>query len=172
MTSRKNVRSVTKFMRSLQDRRQVKNGVMLKKHKCGWDECPFWEKQVQLAAHQCYIQPIKKEDNEPKLKKIPASEVGTHALVCVDEYRGVWVERPPTLFVYADFEAVTHEEGLQTPIMLCLETAESDITGVMVRTVSLKCLTISMNSPLTSMTMIAESLLSSITSKPKMECSW
>ena len=86
--------------------RQVKDKSKFKKHKCEW-ECPFCEKQVELEAHQCFIQPAKKEDDEPKLKKVPLSEVGTRAIICTDEDRSVWVERPPPLFVYADFKAVT-----------------------------------------------------------------
>ena len=35
-------------------------------------------------------------------------------------------ERLPTLFVYADFEAMTDEEGVQTPIMLCWTDSEMD----------------------------------------------
>ena len=37
-----------------------------------------------------------------------------------------WVPRP--LFVFADFEAITDEEGVQTPILLCLEDDESEDT--------------------------------------------
>ena len=43
-----------------------------------------------------------------------------------DEDGGEWVERPPSLFVYSNYEAVTDEEGVQTPIMLCLEDDKSD----------------------------------------------
>jgi len=40
------------------------------------------------------------------------------------------VLKDPPLQVYADFEAVTDEEGKQTPILVCFETDESDETVV------------------------------------------
>ena len=97
------------------DRKSVKFN-----HKCGWGECPFCEIQVELASHQCFIQPVDPEDDEPKLHKVFASEVGSRTVVRVDEDGDMWVEYPPPLFVFADFEAIT-DEGVQTPILLCLE---------------------------------------------------
>ena len=44
----------------------------------------------------------------------------------VDEDGDMWVEYPPPFFVFADFEATTNEEGVQTPILLCLEDEESE----------------------------------------------
>ena len=40
------------------------------------------------------------------------------------------VQKDPPLQVYADFEAVTDEDGKQTPILVCFETDESDETVV------------------------------------------
>ena len=36
----------------------------------------------------------------------------------------------PLVQVYADFEAITDDEGKQTPILVCFETDESDETVV------------------------------------------
>lgn len=82
---------------------------------------------MELNSYQCYFRPIDEDENDPKLKNISASEVRTLA---VDDNGGMWVEPPRSLFACTDFEAVTDEEGVQTPIMLCLATAESDITEV------------------------------------------
>ena len=51
-------------------------------------------------------------------------------MVCVDEDGDVWEEYiyPPPLFVFADFEVITDEEGVQTPILLCLEDEENEDT--------------------------------------------
>ena len=35
---------------------------------------------------------------------------------------------PPPLFVYADYEAVTDADGVQTPIMVCAEHEATDVT--------------------------------------------
>ncbi len=37
---------------------------------------------------------------------------------------------PPPLFVYADYEAVTDDNRVQRPIMVCAEDEESDVTEV------------------------------------------
>ena len=37
-----------------------------------------------------------------------------------------WVARDPPLQVYCDYEALTDEEGNQTPILVCLESDEDD----------------------------------------------
>lgn len=58
---------------------------------------------------------------------MPASSVGTCPVVRIDEDGGALVEREPSLFVYCDYEAVT-DERVQTPILLCLEDAESNNT--------------------------------------------
>jgi len=47
------------------------------KHKCGSGECPFCEKQVECATHQCFIQAIDPKDDKPKLHKVHASQVGS-----------------------------------------------------------------------------------------------
>ena len=41
----------------------------------------------------------------------------------------VWVERPPHLFVFADYEATTGEQGVQSPIMICLEAEDEEETN-------------------------------------------
>ena len=64
------------------------------KHKCSWEECPFCEKQVEWATHQCFIQPIDPKDDEPKLHKVHTSQVGSRTVVRVDEDGDMWVEYP------------------------------------------------------------------------------
>ena len=54
------------------------------------------------------------------------SEVGTCAMIGEPENGMVLVEREPPLFVYADYEAVTDEQGVQTPILIGYETNESE----------------------------------------------
>ena len=39
--------------------------------------------------------------------------------------------KPAPLFVFADYEAVTDTDGVQTPIMVCAEDAETDESKVM-----------------------------------------
>ena len=111
-------------------KKNTKGGRTSKKytHKCGWGKCPFCEIQVELASHQCFIQRVDPEDDEPKLHKVFASEVGSRTVAHVDEDGGMWVEYSPLLFVFADFEATTDEEGVQTPILLRLEDEESEDT--------------------------------------------
>lgn len=50
-------------------------------------------------------------------------------VIAVDEEDGkAWIEKPPPLFVYADYEAVTDAEGVQTPILVCAEAEDEDET--------------------------------------------
>ena len=60
-------------------KKNTKGGRPSKKnsYKCGWGECPFCEMQVELTSHQCFIQSVDPEDDEPKLHKVFASEVGS-----------------------------------------------------------------------------------------------
>lgn len=43
----------------------------------------------KLNYHQCFIEPSDEEKEDPKLKKIAASEVSTRAMVHTDEAQGV-----------------------------------------------------------------------------------
>ena len=82
-----------------------------------------------MAKHRCFIQPIDPEEDEPKIEKVPMSEVGSRAIVAIDEEDGkAWVEKPPPLSVYADHEAVTDAEGVQSPILVCAEPDDEDET--------------------------------------------
>ena len=54
-----------------------KNGRVQERHKCGWAECQVCEKRVDIYQHQCFIQSVKQEDDEPKTKKVPVAEVET-----------------------------------------------------------------------------------------------
>ena len=98
------------------------------RHKCGWGDCPHCKKRVHLASHKCYIQPVAEEDDLPKTKKVPATSVGTRPVVSEepDANGMVEVEREPSLFVFADYEAMVDDKGIQSPVLLCYETSESD----------------------------------------------
>ena len=98
------------------------------RHRCGWSECPFCQQQVDQTKHQCFIQPVDPGDDKPKLKKVNANEVGSRHTVRTDEDGSCWVEELPPLFVYADYEAVTDDDGVQTPILVCCEDEEEDET--------------------------------------------
>ena len=43
-------------------------------HKCGYGQCEFCEKRVDLYQHQCYIQKVAKKDDDPKKKSVPSTE--------------------------------------------------------------------------------------------------
>ena len=99
---------------------------------CGWGECNICEKKVKLDTHQCYIQRIPEAEDDPKTKRVPRNKVGTRPFTEPDPGdpdTRVIVDREPPLQVYYDYEAITDAEGNQTPILLCLEDDESDITA-------------------------------------------
>ena len=96
------------------------------RHRCGWAECPFCEKQVDQNTHKCFIQKVDPDDDEPKYKVVSESEVEDRTVVGVTEDGSCWVAKNTPLFVYADYEAVTDENGLQEPILVCCETEEDD----------------------------------------------
>ena len=95
-------------------------------HRCGYAECEHCSKTVLLSTHQCFIQKIKKSEDDPKTKKVPTNELRGRVALGPPKKGMVEVERQPPLFVYADFESTTSAEGYQTVIMACYETAESD----------------------------------------------
>ena len=109
-----------------QYRNEVGSRKRPKVHECVQGECPYCEKDVDLQTHQCYIQRIKKKEDEPKYKKMDVSKVNGRPYF-IDEVDGrAWVEREPPLQVYCDFEATTDEEGNQKPILVCLESDEDE----------------------------------------------
>ena len=86
---------------------------------------------MHVASHQCYIQRIPEEEDDPKLKRVPRNEVGTRHFIdpdAEDADTRVWVERDPPLQVYCDYEATVDDEGVQTPILLGAESDEEDHT--------------------------------------------
>ena len=100
-------------------------------HKCGFAICPFCDEYVSQQHHKCYIQPVKEDEDEPKLLCVKPSEVGERNILRVDpDTGGCYVEANTPLFVYADYEATTDDQGVQTPIMLCCESAEEEETTV------------------------------------------
>jgi len=84
---------------------------------------------VHIASHQCYIQTIPEEEDDPKMKWVPHNKVGTHPFEepnPEDADTRVWVERDPPLQVCCDYEATVDDEGVQTPILLSTESDEED----------------------------------------------
>ena len=70
-----------------------------KVHSCGEAKCPSCGKMKDLTIHQCYIQPEEEEEEE-----------------------GL----EPTLFVYADIEAMTLPNRQFQPNLLCYQTSEGE----------------------------------------------
>ena len=95
-------------------------------HRCGYAECEHCQKVVELAAHQCFIQKVKKSDDDPKTKRVSVNEVGDRTPLGPPKKGMVEVERQPPLFVFADFESTTSSEGYQSAIMVGYETSESE----------------------------------------------
>ncbi len=95
-------------------------------HKCGWAKCSHCDAYVFLQDHQCFIQRLDETVDDVPTKKIPLSSAGTRAIVSVVSEGLVEVEREPPLLVYADYEAMTDEQGYQTAILIGYETVESD----------------------------------------------
>ena len=100
------------------------------KHKCGWAECPFCLKQVDQSTHHCYIQPIDEEEDDPKYMKVAADDVDGRQVFLTEDNGDCWVAENTLLLVYADYEAITDEEGVQTPILVCCKSAEEEETHV------------------------------------------
>ena len=113
---------------------EVKNagkGGRPKQHKCGWGECPICEQQVHIASHQRYMQTIPEEEDVPKMNRMSRDQVGMRSFTEPDPYDAdarVWVARDAPLQVYCDYEAVTGDQGVQNPILLCAESDEEDHT--------------------------------------------
>ena len=59
----------------------ARKGGRPKQHKCGWGECPICEQQVHVASHQCYIQRIPEEEDDPKLKRVPRDQAGSRHFI-------------------------------------------------------------------------------------------
>ena len=69
-------------------------------HRCGFGECAHCEKVVDLYEHQCFIQKVKKKEDEPKTKKVPRNEVRERRPLGPPKNGLVEVERePPALRV-------------------------------------------------------------------------
>ena len=79
-----------------------------RRHKCGHAKCPACQEWVSIQDHKCYIQPVV-EDEEPE----PTEKGG-----------GCMVAPPPSLFVYADFEAMQNAEGVFVANLLCYSSSE------------------------------------------------
>ena len=78
-----------------------------------------------MQDHQCFIQRLDDNVDDADTKKVPLASVGTRAVVGESVRGVVEVEREPALVVYADYEAMTDEQGYQAPILIGYETEES-----------------------------------------------
>ena len=95
-------------------------------HRCGYAECDYCGKNVELSLHQCFIQKLKKSEDDPKTKKVPVNELRGRRALGPPKNGQVEVERQPPLFVYADFESTTTPEGYQDAIMVAYESDENE----------------------------------------------
>ena len=103
-----------------------RGGRETRSHRCGWSECKHCEAYVFLQDHACFIQRMDEDVDDARTKKVPQASAGTRA-VLGDAVKGmVEVEREPPLLVYADYEAMTDDQGYQTPVLIGYETEESD----------------------------------------------
>ena len=99
------------------------------RHKCGWGPCPYCGEEVKIDTHQCFIQPEPKNCDAPRLKTVPLDKVGDRRIVKINNRNNTaQVPKDPPLLVYADYEAVTSPDGVQTPIMVCAESEEEEET--------------------------------------------
>ena len=97
-----------------------------KQHRCGYVECEHCEKEVETASHCCFIQKVKKSDDDPKTKWVPLDRVGGRGTIGSAKKGKIQVERDPPLFVYADYEAMTNARGYQEAVLIGFETSESE----------------------------------------------
>ena len=83
----------------------------MKHHRCWHARCPSCKEYVDLKSHQCFIQPVRMEQEREE-----ENSVGEE----VSEEEQEREEEPP-LFVYFDVEA-QQETGNHIPNLLCAET--------------------------------------------------
>ena len=101
------------------------------KHRCHVGECPFCFQFFDLREHRCFIQPVDPSDDEPKIRTVAAENIAGREVLGHDPDTGrPFVQEFGTLFIYADYEAITTPTGEQEPIMLCCESADEDETHV------------------------------------------
>ena len=62
-------------------------------HVCGEGECQYCEKKVDLASHLCYIQRLKKGEDDPKFKKVDVDDVRGRPYILDEKDGRAWVER-------------------------------------------------------------------------------
>ena len=95
-------------------------------HRCGYAECQHCEKEVDMSQHCCFIQKVKKSEDDPKTKWVELNRVGLRATVGSAKRGKIQVERDPPLFVYADYEAMNNAVGYQEAVLIGYETCESE----------------------------------------------
>lgn len=88
------------------------------KHSCGKGKCYSCDKKVDLATHNCFLQPANPQRRKRKKRK-RSDETGCE----VGEETGSREIVP--LFVFADIETM-QEDGIHEPNLLIAETDESD----------------------------------------------
>ena len=99
------------------------------RHRCYVGECPFCLQYVDQREHRCFIQPVKPEDDLPKIRTVAEEDVAGREVLGYDPDTGrPFVPEFGCLFIYADYEAVTSPDGVQEPILLCCETADQEET--------------------------------------------
>ncbi|PFX14055.1 hypothetical protein AWC38_SpisGene21823 [Stylophora pistillata] len=89
-------------------------------HRCYWSECRNCKEDVDLRTHQCFIQHVNPNEDKPKKKSKSILKRQRKNNLDVSEYF------EPPLKVWADFEAMLHEDGTYMPILIVAETSESD----------------------------------------------
>ena len=83
-----------------------------RRHQCGHAKCRAW---VPIQDHKSYIQPVvEDEESEP-----------------TEEGGGCMVAPPPSLFVYADFEAMQNAEGVFVANLLCYSSSKETTIHVL-----------------------------------------
>ena len=98
-----------------------------KKHLCGFGQCSVCKEVVNINEHKCYIQPVALEQ-EPAVEEEDLEE----GLIEEEPEEGERKQPPPPpLYVYADFEAMTNEDGEFIPDLLCYATSDNDDVQVL-----------------------------------------
>lgn len=96
------------------------------RHKCDHAICDTCDKYVNISLHKCYIQCLDPSEDAPKTRNVALDDVEDHHTVVSVNDSVAQVAKPPPLFVYADYESISDENGVQTAILLGYETNESE----------------------------------------------
>ena len=83
-----------------------------------------------MDTQRCFIHRLPKQKDGPRYNRVTLDKVNGCPFKPTKDPNVVEVKKDPPLQVYADFKAITDEEGKQTPILVCFETDERDETVV------------------------------------------